>query len=142
VAIESVIIKSSSNSAELQLSERNGLFLSEGSEYYRVTLKAKDIVASTKIYAFEPHSELWRYFEDLAVNWRGWVGEKQWNSLEGEFTISSESDAPGHIEMDIVLKSGVDWSVQTAISLDVVQLEDISSKLKQFFSEQNYPANL
>ena len=71
-----VRIKSSSSSNKLQLSEQEGLSHSEGSEYYRVILKDKDLVASAKVYAFEPHNELAQYFSDLASHWKGWNGEK------------------------------------------------------------------
>ncbi len=132
-----VIIKSSSSSNELQFSEQEGLSRSEGSEYYRVILKAKDLTASAKVYAFEPHSELAQYFSDLAVHWKGWKGEKKWSSLEGEFTLSCNSDGQGHIAMEVILKSGLyedDWTVQTELNIDAGQLEEIASNIKRFFS--------
>jgi hypothetical protein len=137
--MKSVIIKSSSNSIELQLSEQEGLSRPEGSEYYLVVLKAKNLIASAKIYAFEPHSELAQYFSDLAVHWKGWSGEKKWSSLEGEFTLSCKSDGQGHIAMEVKLKSRLyedDWSVITEINLDASQLEEIASNVKRFFSAQ------
>lgn len=135
--MNSVIIKSSSGANELQLLEQEGLRLAEGAEYYRVTLKAKDIIVSAKVYAFEPYNNLSQFFNDLAAHWRGWNGEKQWSSLEGEFTLKCESDSCGHVSMDVVLKSGLyedDWSVQTGISIDAGQLEEIAANVKQFFS--------
>ena len=137
MAIDSVIIKSSSNSAEFQFSERNGLFRSGGSEYYRLTLKAEDVAASAKVYAFDPFGESCRrYFDGLAVNWRGWIGEKRWKSLEGELTISSESDTLGHIAMEISLESYGNWKTQITVYLEAGQLKDIASQVKLFFSEQ------
>ena len=137
--MKSVIIKSSSNSIELQLSEQEGLSRPEGSEYYRVALKAKNLIASAKIYAFEPHSELAQYFSDLAVHWKGWNGEKKWNSLEREFTLSCTSDSQGHIAMEVELKSRVNeeyWSVLVEVNVDAGHLEEIASNVKRFFSIQ------
>ncbi len=132
--IDFVIIKSSDNSAQFRLSERNGLLLSDGSEFYRVTLEDKDIVASSNVYAWNPFSEsCLSYFEDLANNWRGWTGEKQWNSPEGEFNISSESDGLGHIAMKFKLESYGSWSAQIILNLDSGQLEEVAQKIKQFF---------
>lgn len=134
---DSVIIKSSANLAEFQFSERDGLFRSDGSEYYRLTLKAEDFMASTKIYAWNPFGEsCCDYFVDLADNWRGWIGKKCWRSLESELTISSESDALGHITMEIVLESYGNWRGQITVYFDAGQLEDIASKVKRFFSKQ------
>ena len=131
-----ISIKSSDNSSEFQFSEQAGLFLSDGSEYYRVTLKTEAMTASLKVYAFEPSGEYcWRYFADLADNWRGWSGIKQWSSLEGEFKISSESDALGHIAMEITLESYGEWKAQITAVFDAGQLNDISSKIKSFFSK-------
>ena len=107
---DSIIIKSSVNSTEFQFSEREGLFRSDGSEYYYVTVKSENLTATLKVYAFDPFGEsCWRYFADLADNWRGWIGVKQWNSLEGELKISSESDSLGHIAMEITLESYGTW---------------------------------
>lgn len=137
--MDSVIIKSSSGSNELQLSEQDGLRRGGGSEYYRVTLKVKDLLASAKIYSFQPYSGLAQFFEDLAANWKGWKGEKRWQSLEGEFVLSCTSDGLGHVAIDVVLKSGFcddDWSVHTVINVDAGQLEEIAINIKQFFSVQ------
>ena len=63
--IDSIIIKSSDNSAEFQFSEREGLFRSDGSEYYVVTLKTENMTASSKVYAFDPlDNSCSRYFAD------------------------------------------------------------------------------
>ena len=135
--MQSVLIKSLSGSDELQLSEQEGLLRPEGSEYYRVALKAKDLTASAKVYAFEPHGALAQYFADLAAHWKGWNGEKKWSSLEGEFTLSCKSDGCGHIAMEVALKSGLyedDWSVQIMINVEAGQLKEIASNIKRFFS--------
>ena len=135
--MQSVLIKSFSGSDELQLSEQEGLLRPEGSEYYRVALKATDLTASAKVYAFEPHGALAQYFADLAAHWTGWNGEKKWCSLEGEFTLSCKSDGCGHVAMEVALKSGLykdDWSVQVMINVDAGQLEEIASNIKLFFS--------
>ena len=142
--MESVTIKSSSSSNELQLSEQEGLLRPEGSEYYRVTLKAKDLVASAKVYAFQPHGELAQFFEDLASHWKSLDGERQWRSLEGEFALSCESDDRGHIAMRVVLKSGLyedDWSVEALINVEAGQLVEIASNIRQFFSTAPPPNN-
>jgi hypothetical protein len=135
VVTDSLTIKSS-NSAEIQFSEREGLFRSVGSEYFRVTLKTENMMASLKVYIFDPFDKAFcRYFAELAENWRGWNGIKQWNSLEGELQISSESDSLGHVTMDITLESYGSWKSQITLVFDAGQLDDISSKIKAFFAK-------
>ena len=135
--MESVIIKSTSSSNELQLSEPEGLRGAEGSEYYRVFLKAKDLVASAKVYAYEPHGKLSQFFADLAAHWKDLEGQKRWRSLEGELTLLCDADGRGHVVMQVTLKSGLyedDWSVQAAIIIEAGQLDRIAANVKRFFS--------
>lgn len=132
---KSVTIKSSRNPAELQISERSGVSLSDRLEHYFVNLKHKDFTVSTKVYAFQPNGETCQdYFDDLANNWKGWTGKKEWSSFEGEFTISSETDSLGHIEMKVALDSFDNWNAQISINIDAGQLENISLAIKRFFS--------
>lgn len=136
MTIDSITIKSSDNSTELQFSEREGLFHSDGSEYYRVTLKAENMTASSKVYAFDPFDDSCsRYFADLANSWRGWNGVKQWNSLEGELKISSDSDSLGHIAMEITFESYGSWKSQITMAFEAGQLDDIASEIKTFFTK-------
>jgi hypothetical protein len=135
VVTDSLTIKSS-NSAEIKFSEREGLFRSVGSEYFRVTLKTENMMASLKVYIFDPFDKSFcHYFADIAENWRGWNGTKQWNSLESELQLSSESDSLGHITMDITLESYENWKTQIILVFDAGQLDDISSKIKAFFTK-------
>ncbi len=133
--MNSVIIKSR-NSAELQLSDLEGLLNRKGREYYRVTVNSKNLAATAKVYAYQPGSQLIHFFDDLAANWKGWKGEKQWQSLEGEFTLSCESDSLGHILMEVSLISGFyedDWNIKVPIVLEAGQLEKIALDIKHFF---------
>jgi len=133
--VDEVTIKSSRSAGELKLSDPKPPSSHYPVEYLRVSLKDKDIAASSaKIYIYEPHS-LASFFEDLAANWKGWEGVKEWSSVEGDFSLSSTSDALGHIVMKVTLKSGLyedDWCVKAVINIDAGQLDEISWKLKEF----------
>lgn len=140
--MKSVAIKSSSSDNELQLSKPEETLHAGGSEHYRVTLKAESLIASARIYAYEPHGKLSQFFENLAAHASGWNGEKQWSSLEGEFTLScthrhGHPDNVGYVSMEVTLKSGHyedDWRVQILIHVDAGQLAEIAVNIKQFFS--------
>ncbi len=130
-----VIIKSSRSAGELKLSDPKPPGARYPVEYLRVSLKDKGIAASSaKIYLYEPHS-LAAFFEDLAVNWKGWEGVKQWSSIEGDFSLSCEADGLGHVAIEVELKSGLyadDWRVKAVIHADAGQLSEVAGKVRLF----------
>jgi hypothetical protein len=130
-----VAIKSSRSAGELKLSDPKPPGSRHPVEYLRVSLKDKDIAASSaRVYIYEPHS-LASLFEDLAANWKGWQGVKQWHSVEEDFALSCTSDRLGHVVMEVTLKSVKyedDWCVKAVIHVEFGQLEEIAAKVKQF----------
>jgi hypothetical protein len=133
--IEEVTIKSSRSAGELKLSEPKPPGSRFPVEYVRVNLKDKDIASSSaQIFLDTPH-DLADFFEDLAVNWKGWEGVKSWASIEEDFALSCKSDNPGHVAMQVTLKSGLyedDWCVKAVIYMDAGQLGAIASRVGQF----------
>ena len=72
------------------------------------------------------------YFHDIAKNWRGWTGEKNWATLEGEFELSATADKTGHVRLAIVLRSpytGYHWELRSALELEAGQLDSIASEV-------------
>jgi uncharacterized protein DUF6228 len=59
------------------------------------------------------------FFEALADSWRGWEGERTFNSLEGEFEVAARHD--GHVRLAIRLRR-VDgpslWTVHAEVTVD------------------------
>jgi hypothetical protein len=131
-----VIIKDSKSSDEFELSERENLQRTDGSEYYRVTIRGNGLNASAQVYAFEPKGSLEQFFKEIAASWRGWEGEKAWTSLEGELSLACTSDGLGHTTIEVTLH-GVGaggWSVRDVFHVDAGQLEQIASDVKKFFA--------
>jgi hypothetical protein len=134
---DSLLIKCSRSSSELEFSEGETLRHRNGSEYFRVTVRATDLWASLRLYAFDPHGSLTEFFADLANNWKGWSGEKKWSSLEGEFELSCSCDRLGHIEIVVALHfrlGGDGWMVRNPLFVDAGQLEQIAFHVKEFFN--------
>jgi hypothetical protein len=133
--VDEVIIKSSRGAGELKLSEPMPPGSRHPVEYLRVSLKDKNIAASSaKVYIYEPHG-LAAHLEDLAASGKGWGGVKQWHSIEEDFALSCRSDNLGHVAMEVTLKSGVyddDWCVKAVIHVEAGQLEIIAAKVKRF----------
>jgi hypothetical protein len=144
--VDEVIIKSSRSSSELKLSDPKPPRSRYPVEYLRVSLKDKEIApSSAKVYIYEPHG-LAALFADLATNWRGWEGAKEWSSVEEDFSLSCTSDALGHVALKVTLKSGVyedDWYLQAVIHIAAGQLEEMAATVKEFLhtdTPDNKPA--
>ena len=104
-----MIIKCSKNQGELEFSEREGLTQAAGSEYFRVTIRSQNMSAFTNVYSFDPFDySLKKFFEELAKNWKGFDGEKEWKSLEGEFTLICISDNLGHFAIRSIIRNNLD----------------------------------
>ena len=73
------------------------------------------------------------YFEEIARNWRGWSGSREWSSLEGECTIKSTNDGRGHIAIDIRLRQNVPagWTASATISTEAGLLERIAADCRR-----------
>ncbi|MBA2502119.1 MAG: hypothetical protein H0V27_04480 [Pyrinomonadaceae bacterium] len=133
--VDEVTIKSSRSAGELKLSDPKPPGSRYPVEYLRVSLKDKDIAASSaKVYIYEPHS-LALLFEELTASWKGWEGAKEWSSVEGDFSLSCKSDGLGHVAIEVTLKSGLyedDWRVKAVVHVDAGILDEIARKVSQF----------
>jgi hypothetical protein len=58
-----------------------------------VTAELQGLRASKNVYDFDGWSALLSFFEELALNWRGWDGDKTFDSLEVLARLSSPSRA-------------------------------------------------
>ena len=111
-----------------------------------VSLRDEDLSAQTDVwwndYVEEPLS-LQRFFEDLATNWKGWKGEKQWSALEHAFSLTATHDRLGHIELAVDLRSGwdaSDWRTRGTLSIDAGALDEIAAQVRRFV-EKGPPAS-
>ncbi len=131
-----MIIKCCKNDGELEFSEKEGLSLSAGREYFRATIKSKYLMSFTDVYAFDPFdSNLVRFFEDLAENWKGFAVEKEWSSLEGEFILTCTSDNLGHFALEVTIRNNEDTRyARKTIFIESGQLEKIAQEARNFFS--------
>jgi hypothetical protein len=66
----------------------------DGEEFFIADLRELNLHATIRVCSFMSDG-FGDFFEEMAANWRGWSGEKQWSSLEGEFILRSHSDRLG-----------------------------------------------
>ena len=75
-------------------------------------------------------------FENMARQWRGWEGEKQWAALEDELRLTASSDLTGHIELTVAMRdysSPADWGLRATLRLEAGQLEEMARAVKKVF---------
>jgi hypothetical protein len=46
------------------------------------------------------------YFLELEESWKGWDGEKTWNSVEHDLAVAATSDSHGHCHFRIAVRNG------------------------------------
>lgn len=76
------------------------------------------------------------FFADLAANWQGFEGEREFQSLEGQLTITARHDGRGTVTCVVTLRQPwpPTWSLQAELDLGAgAHLESISSDLASAF---------
>lgn len=70
-------------------------------------------------------------FKAMALEWRGWTGEKSWQDLDQRVSFSARSDSTGHISVSIEL-TGQDYDSRLRVILrfEAGQLDDMASLLE------------
>lgn len=110
-------------------------------DYFTVAIEAPNANAVAKIYAYQAET-LCAFFADIARSWRGWDGEKNWASLEGELGLRATSDRLGHVTLGYTLRSGhglYDWCVAGALELEAGQLDRVAADAEGFIDATGRP---
>lgn len=103
-------------------------------EYFTVELFDPEVRARTRVYAYEP-SQMTAFFDDLARNWRGWPGNKLWESLEGECRMSAANDGKGHIDLNVSLRPSPNpnaWRFDGVVLIEAGQLDSLVRTIEGF----------
>jgi hypothetical protein len=107
-------------------------------ELLDVTIRDVDLEAGKSVY--EGYSDgfehLARFFDDLATSWRGWSGERAYESIEHDLRIVATHD--GHVRLHVRLWQSDDpdgWTVETVVTLEAGEqlsqaAKDISSLVR------------
>jgi hypothetical protein len=105
-----------------------------GRDYIEVTVTGSGLAASAKVAQIGGGDGLHHYWADLSENWRGWSGEKVWQSYEGDLMFSATCDRTGHVTMKLILARGTawKWKIQTVIAIEAGQLERLAASAFAF----------
>lgn len=90
-------------------------------DYISVRVEGPDLSVCRQVYAGwdEGFLGLARYFEDLVESWRGWDGERVFESIERDLRLSAIHD--GHVYIAITLQESTEprgWRVETSVKID------------------------
>lgn len=104
-------------------------------EYFSVHYKSQAIDCVARVYAYDDGHRLASIFKEMARNWKGWNGKKQWAALEGEFEISCDITSTGKVTAHFFLTPGLDreWEVKSSVSFGAGELEVLSKHMTEFF---------
>jgi Family of unknown function (DUF6228) len=90
-------------------------------ELLDVTIRDVDLTAGRAVYAgyAEGFGLLAEFFAELAASWRGWKGERTYESIDHDLRIVATHD--GHIQLKVRLWQSGDpdgWTVETIFRID------------------------
>ena len=80
--------------------------------------------------------ELIAYLDDLAANWNGWEGVKEYRSVESDLVLQSRHDGYGHVTVEVTLSkmdgSPDEWTCTGRVTTEPgAQMEEAAATARQ-----------
>ena len=127
-----MLIESSNSDTRLEFSELKG-------EYFRAALRSDSYTANMRVSTHTDPYGVVRLFKEAASDWRGWSGEKYWESLEGDFRLALSSGSTGHIRLKTFIShdcGNLDpWRLNAELGIEAGRLESVAQDVEQFFGK-------
>jgi hypothetical protein len=102
---------------------------------YVAEVRTTSLSARVEVYDHLPN-RFREFFEGLAGDWKGWTGERSYESLEPMLRLSVEHDGKGFALFTVLLRAGAaedfGWSVSQRLSVELGQLSGIAEAAGQF----------
>jgi hypothetical protein len=138
-----VVAVSARGGTRLAFSQFSGY---DSADYYSfvASIRRSGLKAEVRVVDFSG-SGMWSlslFFQSLAAEWRGWEGEKVWESLEEHLTLRCTSDKKGHAYLTVRVgenKMGAEWSAEATLELDVMQRERLAAEVGRYFARSPKP---
>lgn len=95
-----------------------------------------EVSAQKKVYLYDGGPRISGMFRAMAIDWAGWEGEIDFESIEGDLRLVAISDKLGHIELrTTMINNNPDdlWNVSVPIKLESGSLDRIALAVEQFF---------
>ena len=73
-----------------------------------------------------------RMFREMAAEWRGWKGTKDWSDLESRVKLAGSADSTGHITLTVELVgSDSESHLRVALRFDAGQLDEMAASVSE-----------
>lgn len=102
-------------------------------DYFLVEAGDSQASARLRVYVYEP-ANLASFFAGMAREWRGWSGEKTWESIEGELGLRAVADGKGHVTLSVRLQAQP-WRFEGRALLEAGRLERLAAEIAEFIGE-------
>ena len=125
-------IKSTKGGRTLSFNNRKG-------DHFDAEISGDSISAKKKVWGHTDTRLLIDLFESLAKDWKGWEGERQWASIEGDLRLTATCDRWGHIQIEVYFHNNDpddDWALSAPIFVDAGSLDLLAKEAKGFFSQK------
>ena len=127
----SCTLKSIHGDTSLTLSDFHPEHKRADADYFVVTVTSGNWCGEIRASSFMA-PDLGDFFHDLAHSWKGWDGERHWETLEGEFSLCATSDRLGHIRLAFTLSqphTGRELQLKGALELEAGMLELVAKQV-------------
>ena len=102
-------------------------------DYWNTTLSCGALHASLRFYEIRL-SGFADYLSALATDWRGWTGERRWESLEGDVETIATHDGRGTIALRVNLRTEAfaqhRWTATAELLLDAGGLDHLTRQAR------------
>jgi Family of unknown function (DUF6228) len=109
---------------------------SDGGARIPIRIRGREIAAAGAI-ELEPWSggigRLPEYFDDLASNWRGWHGSKEWRDDSGAVEMTATHDRKAIVTLRVTMRDyagSPNWQVEFDIHLEPGSLQSVADRVR------------
>ncbi|MFJ9560202.1 DUF6228 family protein [Streptomyces fuscichromogenes] len=89
-------------------------------------------------------SDLTAFLEELAADYRGWDGERSWQTNDRDLTVSAVFRSGGHVGLTWTVRpwprAAGGWSASATTWLEAgEQMTALAADIRRFLSEEHHP---
>jgi hypothetical protein len=101
-------------------------------ETYVARLIAADMQAEAPVFHFGG-DYLGRFLANLARDWRGWDGQREWSSLEGTLALRASISKAGEVTFEVSIDERTSrWHSGGHIRVENGRLDDVAARAEAF----------